>query len=87
MDDVHLKEERTIKSWNKRKNSLDECYQYVIFEKSSKEALAWLHENEINYLNKFQNVSNNKDEMKKLYREFCELTDRLKVMNFKIKKF
>ena len=79
MDDIHLKEERTIKSWNKRKNALDECYQYVIFEKSSKEALAWLHENEINYLNKFQNVSNNKDEMKKLYKEFCELTDRLKV--------
>jgi hypothetical protein len=79
MDDIHLKEERTIKSWNKRKNSLDECYQYVIFEKSSKEALAWLHENEINYLNKFQNVSNNKEEMKKLYKEFCELTDRLKV--------
>ena len=79
MDDIHLREERTIKSWNKRKNALDECYQYVIFEKSSKEALAWLHDNEINYLNKFQNVNNNKDEMKKLYKEFTDLTDRLKV--------
>lgn len=79
MDDIHNKEERTIKSWTNRKNALDECFQYVIFEKSSKEALAWLHESEQNYLNKFQNLGNNKDEMKKLYKEFCEFTDRLKV--------
>lgn len=79
MDDIHLREERTIKSWNKRKNALDECFQYVIFEKSSKEALAWLHDNELNYSNKFQNVSNNKDEMKRFYKEFCEFTERLKV--------
>ena len=37
MDDIHLREERTIKSWTNRKNALDECFQYVIFEKSSKE--------------------------------------------------
>ncbi len=78
MDDIHNREERTIKSWNSRKNALDECFQYVIFEKSSKEALAWLHESEMSYLNKFQNLGNNKDEMKKLYKEFCEFTDRLK---------
>ncbi len=78
MDDIHSKEERTIKSWTNRKNALDECFQYVIFEKSSKEALAWLHESELNYLNKFQNLSSNKDEMKKLYKEFCDFTDRLK---------
>jgi hypothetical protein len=29
-------------------------------------------------LNKFQNLGNNKDEMKKLYKDFCEFTDRLK---------
>lgn len=80
MDDIHNKEERTIKSWTNRKNALDECFQYVIFEKSSKEALAWLHESELNYLSKFQNLSNDKDEMKKLYKEFCDFTDRLKVI-------
>ena len=37
MDDIHVREERTIKSWTNRKNALDECFQYVIFEKSSKE--------------------------------------------------
>lgn len=78
MDDIHNREERTIKSWTNRKNALDECFQYVIFEKSSKEALAWLNESEASYLSKFQNLSNNKDEMKKLYKEFCEFTDRLK---------
>ncbi len=78
MDDIHSKEERTIKSWTNRKNALDECFQYVIFEKSSKEALAWLHESELNYLNKFQSLSSNKEEMKKLYKEFCDFTDRLK---------
>lgn len=78
MDDIHVREERTIKSWTNRKNALDECFQYVIFEKSSKEALAWLHESEVSYVNKFQNLGNNKDEMKKLYKEFCEFTDRLK---------
>jgi hypothetical protein len=79
MDDIHLREERTLKSWNSRKTALDECFQYIIFEKSSKEALAWLHENEMHYLNKFQHLNDNKDEMKKLYIEFCEFTDRLKV--------
>lgn len=39
MDEIHIKEERTIKSWTNRKNSLDECFQYVIFEKSSKEVI------------------------------------------------
>ena len=98
-----MREERTIKSWTNRKNALDECFQYVIFEKSSKEvnfthiygtkyqkikkiiplkALSWLHESELNYLNKFQNLGTNKDEMKKLYKEFCEFTDRLKVNTF-----
>jgi hypothetical protein len=49
---------------------------FVLFAK----ALAWLHESEQSYLNKFQNLGNNKDEMKKLYKEFCEFTDRLKVL-------
>ena len=40
--------------------------------------MAWLHESELSYLNKFQNLSNNKDEMKKLYKEFCDFTERLK---------
>ncbi|RMZ94451.1 Triple functional domain [Brachionus plicatilis] len=78
MDDIHLREERTIKSWTNRKNSLDECFQYVIFEKSSKEALAWLAECEASYLGKFQNLGHDRDEMKKLYKEFCEFTERLK---------
>ena len=34
---------------------------------------------------KFQNLGNNKDEMKKLYKEFCEFTDRLKVINLILK--
>ena len=78
MDDIHFREERTIKSWTNRKNNLDECFQYVIFEKSSKEALAWLAECETSYLSKFQNLGNDKEEMKKLYKEFCEFTERLK---------
>jgi hypothetical protein len=39
MDEIHVREERTIKSWTTRKNALDECLQYVIFEKSSKEVI------------------------------------------------
>jgi hypothetical protein len=81
MDEIHAKEERTIKSWTNRKNALDECFQYVIFEKSSKEALVWLNESETSYLNKFQSLGGanaSKEEMDKLYKEFCEFTDKLR---------
>lgn len=81
MDEIHAKEERTIKSWTSRKNALDECFQYVIFEKSSKEALVWLNESEASYLNKFQalsSTSNKADEMDKLYKEFCEFAEKLR---------
>ena len=78
MDEIHVKEEKTIKSWTNRKNALDECFQYVIFEKSSKEALVWLNESENSYLSKFQTLGNNKEEMDKLYKEFCEFTDKLR---------
>lgn len=80
MDEIHMKEERTIKSWTKRKNALDECYQYVIFEKSSKEALAWLHQSEQCYVSKFQQTlaSNNRDEIKRLYKEFAEFADQVR---------
>ena len=79
MDEIHAKEERTIKSWTNRKNALDECFQYVIFEKSSKEALVWLNESEASYVNKFQTLSaHSKEDMDKLYKEFCEFTDKLR---------
>ena len=78
MDDIHSREERTIKSWTNRKNALDECFQYVIFEKSSREALAWLRESEQSYLARFQRLGSDRDEMRRLYSEFCEFTDRLR---------
>jgi triple functional domain protein len=84
MDEIHAKEERTIKSWTMRKNSLDECFQYVIFEKSSKEALVWLNESENSYLQKFQNLGslseneNREIEIDKLYKEFCDFTEKLR---------
>jgi arsenate reductase-like glutaredoxin family protein len=78
MDEIHTKEERTIKSWTQRKNALDECFQYVIFEKSSKEALAWLHESEQSYMTKFQTLGSNRDEFKRVYKEFAEFADRLR---------
>jgi hypothetical protein len=84
MDEIHAKEERTIKSWTSRKNALDECFQYVIFEKSSKEALVWLNESETSYLNKFQTLGSGnggataKEDMDRLYKEFCEFTDKLR---------
>lgn len=78
MDEIHMKEERTIKSWTQRKNALDECFQYVIFEKSSKEALAWLHESEQSYVAKFQTLGSNRDEIKRVYKEFAEFADRLR---------
>lgn len=36
-------------------------------------------------MNKFKNLATNKDEMKRMYKEFCEFTDRLKVrLKFKL---
>ena len=49
------------------------------------QALAWLQESEASYLNKFKNLATNKDEMKRMYKEFCEFTDRLKVRRPKFK--
>lgn len=81
MDDIHMKEERTIKSWTQRKNALDECFQYVIFEKSSKEALTWLNDTEQSYMSKFQSLAatpNQRDEIKRVYKEFAEFAERLR---------
>lgn len=78
MDEIHMKEERTIKSWTLRKKALDECFQYVIFEKSSKEALTWLNDTEQSYLARFQTLGSNRDEIKRVYKEFAEFAERLR---------
>ncbi|XP_046887928.1 triple functional domain protein [Hypomesus transpacificus] len=44
LNELLQRENRVLHFWTLRKRRLDQCQQYVVFERSAKQALEWLHD-------------------------------------------
>uniref|UniRef100_A0A8C4W597 non-specific serine/threonine protein kinase n=1 Tax=Gopherus evgoodei TaxID=1825980 RepID=A0A8C4W597_9SAUR len=50
LNELFQRENRVLHYWTMRKRRLDQCQQYVVFERSAKQALEWIHDNGEFYL-------------------------------------
>ncbi|XP_043921535.1 triple functional domain protein [Protopterus annectens] len=44
LNELFQRENRVLHFWTMRKRRLDQCQQYVVFERSAKQALEWIHD-------------------------------------------
>lgn len=68
-----------LEYWTQRKKRLDQCHQYVLFERSAKQALEWITETGELYLATHTNVGKNRIENEQLLREHNEFKGAAKV--------
>lgn len=79
MEELLSKENRVLEYWTQRKKRLDHCHQYVLFERSAKQALEWIRETGELYLATHTNVGKNRIENEQLLREHNEFKGAAKV--------
>lgn len=71
-----------MEHWTQRKKRLDHCHQYVLFERSAKQALDWINNTGELYLATHTNVGKTRVENEQLLVEHHEFKEAAKV-NFK----
>lgn len=79
LEELLSKENRVLEYWTQRKKRLDQCHQYVLFERSAKQALEWIRETGELYLATHTNVGKNRIENEQLLREHNEFKGAAKV--------
>lgn len=50
LDKLLSQENRVLECWSHRKKRLDQCQQFVLFERSAQQAIEWIHETGEHYL-------------------------------------
>lgn len=80
MEELLNKENKVLEFWTQRKKRLDQCHQYVLFERSAKQALEWIHETGEMYLATHTNVGKNRVENEQLLLEHNEFKGAAKVL-------
>lgn len=74
MDDLLIQENRVLEYWAEKKKRLDHCKQYILVEHSSKQALKWINENGITFIQSKQIYLNeemlNQENLEQLAIEF-----------------
>ena len=79
-------ENKVLEHWTQRKKRLDHCQQFVLFERSAKQAIEWIHETGECYLTTHAtNLGNNIDETESLLREHNEFKGTAKETRERVK--
>ncbi|KOC61451.1 Triple functional domain protein [Habropoda laboriosa] len=85
LEELLSKENRVLEYWTQRKKRLDQCHQYVLFERSAKQALEWIKETGELYLATHTNVGKNRIENEQLLREHNEFKGAAKETRERVK--
>ncbi|XP_033331706.2 trio Rho guanine nucleotide exchange factor isoform X2 [Megalopta genalis] len=85
LEELLSKENRVLEYWTQRKKRLDQCHQYVLFERSAKQALEWIRETGELYLATHTNVGKNRIENEQLLREHNEFKGAAKETRERVK--
>jgi hypothetical protein len=74
-------ENKVLEHWTQRKKRLDHCQQYVLFERSAKQAIEWIHDTGEIYLSTHTNVGQSKEETETLLLEHNVFKGTAKVLH------
>ncbi|XP_068142683.1 LOW QUALITY PROTEIN: triple functional domain protein [Drosophila tropicalis] len=86
LDKLLTQENQVLDYWTMRKKCLDQCQQFVLFEKSAKEAIEWIHNTGEGYLLSRSNlVGITKEETEGLLREHNEFRSTAKETRERVK--
>lgn len=79
-------ENKVLEHWTQRKKRLDQCQQFVLFERSAKQAIEWIHDTGECYLTTHAtNLGNNIEETENLLREHNEFKGTAKETRERVK--
>ncbi|XP_046675322.1 triple functional domain protein isoform X5 [Homalodisca vitripennis] len=84
-DKLLSQENKVLEHWSERKKRLDQCQQFVLFERSAQQAMEWIHETGEHYLSTHTSVGNNQDETESLLAEHNEFKATAKETRERVK--
>ncbi|KAK1794796.1 hypothetical protein P4O66_010000 [Electrophorus voltai] len=72
LNELLQRENRVLHFWTMRKRRLDQCQQYVVFERSAKQALEWIHDTGEFYLSTHTSMGSSIHHTQELLKEHEE---------------
>ncbi|XP_063844125.1 triple functional domain protein-like isoform X3 [Scylla paramamosain] len=85
LDNLMAQENKVLDYWTRKKNKLDQCQQYILFEASAKQALDWIKETGELYLSTHTNLGDTREETERLLREHNEFKGTAKDTRDRVK--
>lgn len=86
LEKLLAQENKVLEHWTQRKKRLDQCQQFVLFERSAKQAIEWIHDTGECYLTTHAtNLGNSLEETESLLREHNEFKGTAKETRERVK--
>lgn len=86
LDKLLAQENQVLEYWTTRKKRLDQCQQFVLFERSAKQAIEWIHNTGEAYLSSRTNaIGKSREETENLLREHNEFKGTAKETRERVK--
>ncbi|XP_070587022.1 kalirin isoform X9 [Erythrolamprus reginae] len=85
LSELLQRENRVLHFWTLKKRRLDQCQQYVVFERSAKQALDWIQETGEYYLSTHTSTGESADETHELLKEYGDFKVPAKQTKEKVK--
>ncbi|XP_064926563.1 kalirin isoform X7 [Columba livia] len=85
LSELLQRENRVLHFWTLKKRRLDQCQQYVVFERSAKQALDWIQETGEYYLSTHTSTGESAEETQELLKEYGEFRVPAKQTKEKVK--
>ncbi|XP_067120464.1 LOW QUALITY PROTEIN: triple functional domain protein-like [Centruroides vittatus] len=85
LDQLLKQENKVLEFWTIRKKRLDQCQQYVLFERSARQALEWIREIGEHYLSSRNTLGENAKETEALLTEHNEFKGNAKETREKVR--
>ncbi|XP_015214256.1 kalirin isoform X3 [Lepisosteus oculatus] len=85
LNELLQRENRVLHFWTMKKRRLDQCQQYVVFERSAKQALDWIQETGEYYLSTHTSPGETCEKTQELLKEYGEFRISAKQIQEKVK--
>ncbi|KAJ8019897.1 Triple functional domain protein [Holothuria leucospilota] len=85
LEELLQQEDKVLESWTTKKKRLDQCLQFVLFERSARQALEWIHDTGEFYLSTHTNLGRNSEETTELLKEHNDFKGTAKETKEKVK--
>ncbi|XP_064466147.1 triple functional domain protein-like isoform X2 [Ornithodoros turicata] len=85
MEQLLKQENKVLELWTARKKRIDQCQQYVLFERSAKQALGWIKDTGEHYLATHNSLGETREETEQLLKEHNEFKGNAKETREKVR--